>query len=841
MPIERPFAFLAALVTLVVAASGAGAQVAGLPDMDSLPDADSISNLFGSASGDSYSSVILHQIFGPLFPSATGVESATVFSAIIGYFNVAVLAIGGMLFFYNVSVGILQSAHEGKVLGQRWSSLWAPLRIVFAVGLLVPVPGYGGYNVAQAGVAYLVKGSTSIASMIWTESAILVVDRDIPITTNSGSIDVEMIETLYRNAACLATIEYQRRMIDSDVQVAYFDIKNFFGDESLERSMLRDAIWTDDPAQYLASRRGQATAILTDGEFQSRGICGSWQGPDVPDYLERQIAEAGDYEGDPAAARTIVNNFLDGHEAIMINLIGKIREDMMDTGAEASPGGPVLDAIFVDNTEPPIISDEIADVIRQANAEMAILHDQLRSDVMNLDVGYTARDRLLDHITGGSSCIEARTSGMSDTEVAAGGASEGVSGCYGEGWMGAGSWYIVMARMNNELSSLLNAMSSATGPSYGNDQRALYNDLGGEGSGWFFGNVTQADVDALPSSEEAVRLVNRYEEMVSRSMAQLAAFGVSIGSSEMVQLSTGPEGTGENANLVARLGLNDVLSRGLEGFINFFDPSNRSFDPMMGLVNIGNVLINIGFAIMAAAVFGGILSSGVAIVALPIFSVLITAGLSLSFILPMMPFLFWVFGVTGYLLLVVEAVVAVNLFALGHMRMDGDGLSGEAGRTGWILILSLLMTPVLMVLGFLVGMLIFRAASDLFSAGMFYAAQSVAGGNLIIQTFGLIAYSILIVVAYIALLERSFSLVSGFPGQVMRWMGGDVRIDNGDENRVRIAGGAAAAGINQASNAMERGAVTVKTNPDGLREVGGFAGGVRRVGQRFFRNRVSRG
>jgi conjugal transfer/type IV secretion protein DotA/TraY len=135
------------------------------------PDPSSIWAIFGTEHGDALSSVLLHQVLGPLFPSAAGASGPTVFSSVIGIINVLTLVVGGLMFFYNVTVGMLQTAHEGEVLGTRWSSLWAPLRVLFAVGLLVPVPGLGGYNLAQAGVAFLVRGATSAASITWTAAA----------------------------------------------------------------------------------------------------------------------------------------------------------------------------------------------------------------------------------------------------------------------------------------------------------------------------------------------------------------------------------------------------------------------------------------------------------------------------------------------------------------------------------------------------------------------------------------------------------------------------------------------------------------------------------------------
>ena len=174
--------------------------------------AGQVQDWFSDAFGDPLTSVFLHELFGPLFPSVDRADSAThatVFSTVIGYINVVALGLGGVLFAWNATAGLLQTAHEGELLGRRWSSLWAPLRVVFAVGLLVPLPGLHGYNAAQAGVAYLVKGSTSAASFVWSKSAQFLLRDSIPIAASPPKVPAGLMNSMYSIAACRVILEYQ--------------------------------------------------------------------------------------------------------------------------------------------------------------------------------------------------------------------------------------------------------------------------------------------------------------------------------------------------------------------------------------------------------------------------------------------------------------------------------------------------------------------------------------------------------------------------------------------------------------------------------------------------------
>jgi conjugal transfer/type IV secretion protein DotA/TraY len=783
MPDLKKILTLALGMTMAMAA---GALAQGVPG-GSLPTPASYGDLFGTQTGDAYSSILLNQMFGPLFPSATAAEGSegvrTVFSSIIGYFNVIILVVGGLMFFYNVTVGVLQSAHEGQVLGQRWSSLWAPIRVLFAVGLLVPVPNYGGYNLAQVGVAYVVKGSTNIASEVWKSSVDLILDGDIPIATSEPRFNPEHIRTLYENAACMNLLNYQYRTIKSpkivDYQVTYtpFEDRSNIGLLSASFPRYRGLTNVDNMA----------------------GICGAWYTPDVPAYLLRLLDET---EGaERAAAQAIVERFAEGHRDIMVNVETAVRA--LATGDSAAK--PVRQDIFETTLQPLPFTNQLIAISETANSELKALTDELRASAQATS-GKSAYANLRSRITG--NCTEG-SSGPTSSK-----------GCYGEGWIGAGAYYTTLARVNAEINSLVTAQPKVLGRTFGTltTQEQFVDNAGG--GGWFWGR--NASGQLLPSDEEAQRILTRYMELFSTSSAPLAALGYQMSTTDII--SANAEAGDSTSGLLDRFlsAVNEEIQIAQAGLIRYFDPAAAGQDPMIGLISTGGFLIGIGGAILFVSIF----STTVAVIAVPFFSILLAAGATLSFVLPMMPFFYWILGVTGYFLLVVEAIVAVNLWALAHMRMDGDGISGQAGQKGWLMLLALLMTPVLMVFGFLIGMGIFRISSNLISAGMFYAVSGISGGsNILVALVGIIAFSIMIVTAYIFILERSFSLISEFPNRVMMWMGEGIQIGGG-EDRIRAAAAGAAVGINSAGNHVE-GSFKMGKNGDGSRSLSTMQGGVR--------------
>jgi conjugal transfer/type IV secretion protein DotA/TraY len=742
-------------------------------------------NFFGTETGDPFTSIFLNQLFGKLFPAVNGTNTETVFSEIIGYFNVIMLVIGGLMFFWNVTVGILQTAHEGSILGQRWSSLWAPLRVIFAVGLLVPLPDMGGYNLAQSGVAYIVKGATNIASAVWSTSARMVIEGSSPISAQAATMDPQTVKAIYMISACQAVVNHQLQMASPATPMSV-----------VGRTTVENGQHTFN------------TYINTGTQLVRPGICGSFITPELPPYISNATPDDG-IAGIPSPLRdAIETRFTAAHH-------GSVRIVLCGTANLSAPCNGGFSKLVTDNLTTmrdtgaalPDLTTGISETFIAANTHIDANLDQLMRTAVGEDMLATeAKEELINRITGG--CAPSDLSAAADAES---------TRCYGEGWIGAGSWYIMMAQLNNEIASLMSGKSVAYEGDYIEDIPGANRDIyllssgrvGARGS-----RPSETDrrmlASGMTSHEESAFILARYEEAFDDAASKLPSLGFSMSSQGLSDLT---DSTNIDGILSYIPGLDSLLADTREQIILLFSPSSGGVDPMIGLINLGQILVNIAGVIMgiialAAATPFVTISPTVATLLSPVLTILFTAGGALAYVLPLMPFIFWVMAVTGYFLLVIEAVIAVNLWALAHMRMDGDGISGEAGRNGWLMLLSLMMTPVLMVFGFLVGMGIFRVTSALLDIGINQAFSGL-GGNLWVQLIGMMVYAILIVTMYIALLERSFSLVSEFPGRVLRWMNADARLTNGEEGNAKMAAGAAMLKVYSLSGGAGTGAAAV--------------------------------
>jgi conjugal transfer/type IV secretion protein DotA/TraY len=111
---------------------------------------------------DDVSIKVLNQIFGSLL---NGGNDA--FGNAIATFNSAVLIIGGILATYTILAGTLGTAHDGEMLGKKFSSVWIPIRYSLGTALVLPVLSKG-YCIAQALLMWLVVQGSGLGDMVWS-------------------------------------------------------------------------------------------------------------------------------------------------------------------------------------------------------------------------------------------------------------------------------------------------------------------------------------------------------------------------------------------------------------------------------------------------------------------------------------------------------------------------------------------------------------------------------------------------------------------------------------------------------------------------------------------------
>ena len=680
------------------------------------PDID---RFFISDLGDRYTSMLLNQILGPLFPAPGRTLSATIFSRIVGALNLFLLSIGTVLLFYNIIAGTLQTAHEGVVLGRRWSSLWAPLRVLFAVALLIPVPGLGGYNAVQTGIAWLVRGSTLMASEIWSYGAGQILKGDIPVTGTGRPFDAEIFKTVYRNQLCRQIADYQFSIADSPLRIEFKPIR------------------IDGTVEYISMIANKRD-----------GVCGTYGLPKSP----RQILLT-----HGATTPTLTEEFQRMHSEVLTGLI-------QDADRIITLQWPIV----ISNSGPlPDVTDVVGNAIQRANLRLESGNNFILETIAGSDgEQQTARNILEQHIIG-QNCGNAGTNSF----------------CMGEGWIGAGSWYMTIARLNSELMGLLNASITATESTHLGDETNRLNRIvasDADGVGWLRRAFRPVDANKYLHLSESSRIWNMLTTDLEQTTARLAPDGFVIPSKILDQAA--PD---TSSGILARIWRANFAG-GVETIIANLSPSTWGDDPIVGMVNMGNWYLDTAslliFGGMAITLLSGSISTTITfLIAAPLAAI----GIAQSFILPMLPFLYWILSVAGYFILVIEAVIGGSLWALAHLRLDGEGISGDAGKQGWVYLLALMLTPPLMVIGYFVGMILFRIVTSLLDTGMYYAMSALVNSSPFVGICGLLATGIILVISYAVIIERSFSLVSELPDRVLKWIGTQAQITSDGATQIQ--------------------------------------------------------
>ncbi len=149
-----------------------------------------------------------------------------------------------------------------------------------------------------------------------------------------------------------------------------------------------------------------------------------------------------------------------------------------------------------------------------------------------------------------------------------------------------------------------------------------------------------------------------------------------------------------------------------------------------------------------------------------------------AYYLPMLPAILFSIGVIGWVVLVLEMLVAAPIWAFSHVLPEGDGLMGSSGRAGYFHALDILARPTLMIFGLFLAILVVNAAAWFIGTGLQIAFASAMQGSIVGPWSALMELGIITVVIYL-MANKSAHLISVVPGKVMRWIGQSMGV--GDE------------------------------------------------------------
>lgn len=658
-----------------------------------------------------------------------GLTSAyhTALHDMFGAYSFAILVVGVIILAYFVGAVSVETAATGTPFGKRFNHAWAPLRIVAGIGLLIPVGmgNWSGFNAGQWIALYAAKFGSNFASNGWVEF------NNVLTTTYLGdpegliglpnTPEMQHLPAFFMIAhACdYAEEELNGRNIDAYIVT----LSNNFGEAAIPLSGTNyDAALNFTNKNDIIIRFGERGSVyskekgfvypycgeltlqtnaLTPGngayEMQKAyyDIVRAWLGAVIPDCTggvtftssEAVITSAGlNRIALSAAIELYGDTFIDFHAPVEFRkTVEKFTETYSTTaiaggGVQINHTGGLPSAEFKEGVYAGVLSD-----VTKCIAEAARVQ---RSSVdLNID------PRIFNY-----------------------------------GWAGAAIWYNKIAQMNGSLAAAVQAVprpSKYPAVMETTLQEKLQQDDNVDARTRFCPQVEQGrDVNA-PISED---------DTLSNALCYIQRYWEDDG----LRIDASSSHTKPTNNMFID-GINAIL--GTQGVFDLC--RNKDVHPLAQLAMAGKSLVessmrNLGFSVASGAAgglayiysphvgaFGAAMSGFFSAVA----GIGLLIGVILFYVIPFMPFVYFFFAVTGWVKGLFEAMVGIPLWALAHIRIDGEGLPGEAAQTGYFLIFEIFLRPIIIVFSLIAAILAFSAMVVVLNDIFFLVASNLSGFN----------------------------------------------------------------------------------------------------------------
>ena len=655
------------------------------------------------------------QVLRSIFPTGSGValpgigSENTVIGKMVGQLSGYILALAAAFMAYATILQIHRAAESGRVLSTTTSS-WAPVRLIFALVMMFPLAS--GFSTGQAAVMQVAMWGIGMGRAVYTSSIKAIGPDAIPIATPMIPGTKTIVTGLMENELCRALVNAASG--NPNLVPAPTPIRSSIGGNSAQSGAYESWIY----------------AMSNGNDIQSP-VCGSVT-------LRQPDPAATNYAGvsvDMTAAQlnaltSVIQNDIRNDAQTVAQQLWQTRQSNALTQ---------LMTTMVHGTQ---------DYTQQLSQTATDFTNALRSALATSDaarggeLGLAANQNKLDAL----------------------------------GWTSAGAYYVEIARLNGQTLSLLSSVPTVQPPTY-------------QGLGWGLSR----DMAPLVSS------ILTFQERLKAYVDTQDGLDAPGGNSELFSGATpGENGASTIDQIVRSIHLNERVLNAIVATISPITGSGWT-DPFAALINLGQTLVLISVSALglaailssttatAGAVAWNVLTlnlSGAAaagaghlamtFLATPIFygiMCLLVPGLLIAYVLPMIPFAMWIAGVAGWLILVIEAVIAVPLWMFAHLTFQGDGLHGR-GIEGYGLLFNVLFRPVLMLFGLMMGYLVFSSMSWLLLQGFCIAAGfALSHGWFVTNLLGLIVLLCMFVLMEVTLALVAFRLITLVPHHVVKLIG----------------------------------------------------------------------
>ncbi len=665
-----------------------------LPTTTKVPDTDLSGRILDTMFGTGWENIITGQ--------ENSIASGMVFPIMEGFNTVALTGVS-LLFVWILCIGVMGTAHEGKALGKRYSTLWTPIRGALSVSMLAPV--VKGMSLFQVALLVLVGWSINFANFVWDAGITAFVSQ-------GGMLVASPPPQLQENANKLA-----ESILLNQVTQAYF------------------AYWEDKNIE-----NGNVYEIAPDEDENNNEYIFAFNGP----------AEAGITEA-----------------------MGKI----------------------IQPCPPDSICTERKNAIRQLISDIMPIADAIADSERSADVNDFVR--AVDEY--GNRVMTAMREHVEQTDDLAAELEQFKSQAVSAGWATAGSYYFSIAKINDRRRNAIQASAMAIDPNLDVISAHATQDFDRIMAGYHGyirksqqRNSTSAISETAQVADDSY-VLGLLRKIFSFVFAENIFAGITTGLTENDPVAT-----------IIDYG-HTLISGTVTGFVTYFAAAGTVGTAKGWSDSLVGQVAGIATAGTKSAFLGA--AESVFKAASPMIIIMLIAlfvfAFTIAYYLPALPMILWISGLVGWVILVLESLVAAPLWVAAHALPEGEGLAGQHGRQGYFLFLNVLIRPALMVTGLLFSMVLMAAIGKLIGLSMTILGISLAGR----YTFGLIstiAMSVILCSLILIVAHKVYGLIAHFPATIMRWVGQQFHNLGEDQDEARVQRDFGAVG-SRSENAVSRG------------------------------------
>lgn len=660
---------------------------------------------------------------------AQSLNIQSTFITALAYFSDAILVLAGFLLFYHITAMVAETAHSGTPMGKRASQIWAPIRLVVAIVLLVPVSG--GLSCGQIIVVKMASYGSALATNVWSIILNEVSNYSATTAAPSAPLVAQQAMDIIEMKACQTAFNARWNCLSQSLPV-----------------LQANQIPVPVPVHTRIGNVEGTKYSFSSPALSDQDICGSYFIPDA------------------TGNSSIV------HDAQVGVLLTSVAGDFATAGKE----------------------------ILQVMPDVAKCSSSTASGVGNITLNSTITAAIKNYQKG---ITEASQSIGKSSD--AGLMQQAIEAVKPYGWIFAGTFLNSIDRIQGDIARLAQSGLPTTTVPNVDDAVAVAH----AGYGDHIRTLFNSDSDPTKDADIRAKVTEDMKNFHILSKEELAN---SPECASMVGLSNDAEkwykhnGFGSKAadlvfGMLDHLAtLNDVwsspdaqkcgLSTATSGLSTFTVGVHiGGTDPFAQIAALGHANMNLGFDLLSFGLGAKGVGAIGALFPAKIPSVIGTAfnevggflvvlsliffacGFTLSYLVPLMPFLRFSFSVLAWIGAIIEGVVCVPLWALAHLTPEGEGLSGQAGQAGWCFIFNLFLRPVLTVFGLVAGLLVFYIALAFLN---FTYASLVSGTGATVnglESLSRLVYSVLYVVILFIVANHAFMLIDHIPAQALYWFG----------------------------------------------------------------------